>query len=443
MNIKEKILNLTLHSIKFKLVSAIIVVQIFTTNIGQIVNVIFTSGTKALRSTGMNTSYLQGDIGFMVSSGLSIIISAYIIVFIYDRLVLRRLKKVIDFTEKLTKGDLSKELKFKGNDDISRLGQALDKARLNIRLLISDIVKISGTINGASHEILAVTQSSFSSISVINSTSSILNEEALNLIDVTKKSNDSVEEIVDTTNSLLAKADIALSSSNEMKIRASQMKEKVSLSLEMANLTYSEKQDKIIRAIEAGKIVDEIKVMSDTIKGISDQTNLLALNASIEAARAGEHGKGFAVVAEEVRKLAEQSTEAISNVENLVTQVREVFDNLSISSQDILEYINTNVKADYQLLLQTGDQYENDAKLINGISSEVTSVAKLMNSSVEEISKVTDTVVLMSGKTSDSTSDINGSLSEITLIMEEVNKSMENQVNLSRELEKSVERFTL
>lgn len=77
------------------------------------------------------------------------------------------------------------------------------------------------------------------------------------------------------------------------------------------------------------QVLDRIGSIIQTINGISDQTNLLALNAAIESARAGEAGRGFAVVAEEVRNLAQSTTESAREISSLIDETKQHVDQLS------------------------------------------------------------------------------------------------------------------
>ncbi len=146
--------------------------------------------------------------------------------------------------------------------------------------------------------------------------------------------------------------------SKGIKERATNVRNITLKSKKMVNSIYIEKQANILKAIENGKVVKDIKVMSDLIDNISKQTKLLSLNASIEAARAGEQGKGFAVVAKEIGKLASLSTNATLDIKNTVNLVEEAFSNIGQSSNEILDFIDNKIIKDYDLMLDMGNDYQ-------------------------------------------------------------------------------------
>lgn len=399
---------------------------------------------KQASDKNKNNNKLYGT-SFYTMGTISILgfITAIIFGLIMASIISGNLRQVLVLAEAVGKGDLTKSININSKDEIGSLAKSLNGAVENLRKLIAQIIGSAGEISANSEELSATTEEISSKMEIVNQSADQISKGAQDLSTVTEEVSASTHEIDATTNKLSKESNDAAVSVREIRKRAVDIKSKASKNITEGTLIYEEKRSNIIKAIEDGKVVEEVKTMADSIGSIASQTNLLALNAAIEAARAGDQGKGFAVVAEEVRKLAEQSAQAVKNIQNMVLQVQAAFNNLSQSGQDVLEYMAKDVKPSYQLLMDTGIQYEMDAEFVSNMSEKIASSSKQMHEIVEQVSSAIQNVSATAEESAAGSEEILNNIKEIASAINEVSKSTQNQAGLAQQLNNMVQQFKI
>jgi len=177
---------------------------------------------------------------------------------------------------------------------------------------------------------------------------------------------------------------------------------------------------------ELGKRTDEIGSIAGVIKEIADQTNLLALNAAIEAARAGEQGRGFAVVADEVRKLAERTSTATTEIGAVITAIQ----NETRSAVNDMHRVVTQVTSNAEGARKAGDsitQIRAGSERVVEVSSDIAVALKEQSSASELIAKQVEVIASMS--------------EENTAAMGEARMASEEMKRLSNDMHDMVARF--
>ena len=313
-----------------------------------------------------NIKIFQFGISFFV-----IIISAVIAIYI-SSWIINPLKKAVDVSNTIAKGDLSLNIDIDSEDEAGQLLSAMNNMSENLKRLISDIKSTSDNVASASQQLSTSSAEMTKGITEQSDRSSQIATAAAEM-------SQTIAEIAKNTSTIAncAKdtAGIAKEGGTIVDKSITEVKEIAETVHESSNLMKS-----------LGERSKQIGAIVNVINEIADQTNLLALNAAIEAARAGEQGKGFAVVADEVRKLSERTAKATSEIGAMINAIQDEINKTGSSMDDAAKRVGAGV----EFSSQAGEALKRIVASINELQSMVHQIA----TSIEEMSATSEQISL-------------------------------------------------
>ncbi|MBZ0104485.1 MAG: HAMP domain-containing methyl-accepting chemotaxis protein [Sulfuricella denitrificans] len=242
-------------------------------------------------------------------AGAFIALSSTAITALMIRSMDRGTKYLLKALTQIASGDLQTRVEYKHDNEFGAMALHLESMLQSLRNMVSSMSEAAKTITYEAH-VLSETVTQVEQSSRIQSLAAAETAAAVQQIAV------SIEQVTQNARESLSISHIGSNLCEEGKHVVNQA------AIEMSSISEA--------VTESAQMIDALKQRSgeigkitDVIKGIADRTNLLALNAAIEAARAGEQGRGFAVVADEVRLLAESTSKATAEINQMVSAIQD------------------------------------------------------------------------------------------------------------------------
>ena len=322
------------------------------------------------------------------------------------------LSEGVDVANRLATGDLTASVTIRSTDEIGTLMTAMDNMVKSLRLLIGKIKYAADNMASGSEQLSASAEE----------ISRGMNEQTSRSTQIATAAEQMSQTVVDVAKNTSNIAQISTQAFDHAKDGEGVVKRSVDEVQAIAS-TVAESSQVMKRLGESsGQIGDIVGVIND----IADQTNLLALNAAIEAARAGEQGRGFAVVADEVRKLAERTTQATSQINSMISSIQSEVAHAGVAMNNATLRVESGV----EFSRKTGDSLSNIVSSVNTLQSMVQQIA----SATEEMSSVSETI----------SSDIHGIAAgskEISAGSGQIAQASSDLARLATELQSVVRQF--
>ncbi|MDR5659244.1 HAMP domain-containing methyl-accepting chemotaxis protein [Serpentinicella sp. ANB-PHB4] len=358
----------------------------------------------------------------LLISGLIIaILLSVIIVYFIVKYIKKSINSIIQVTTAISKGDLTvSPLNASGNDEFLLLMQSVNKMLVNTQRLVQQIQTTSDSVSTSSDELSATSHQLATASEEIAKTIHEIAESAGEQAKNTEEGAHSIDRLAEDIQKVLQASlelDEICIETESLKNKGLQVVKDLTVKTDQNNKA-SETVAQII--FETSDSVDAISKAASLINTIAEQTSLLSLNAAIEAARAGEAGKGFAVVAGEIRKLADQSSDSVKEIDDIIKNLQNKFN----TAVDEMQQAKGIVSEQSQAVSTTENIFNELSKAIE----QNVSKNKAINSLSKEMEQLKNTIV--------------GTVQSLAAIAEENAASCEQVAASAQEQASSVENIT-